>query len=531
MKPASHTYQGNVVSVKNKNKNNESMKSNNWKNNNNKNARESRKGIKNKKKEFFFYIFLFLFLELSKNSFSSKNGLAGVDINDASVVVIDYHPDHFTSESHSENGGDFEEVLSRKSKRQRIQKQEEERRKLEREKEKQERIFAKRIKQQQKRNERTTSRKNNYKKEKKESSKITVFTNQNFASQTENNNTTNNSLQSSIPSSKSSTSQNNTIKTNKLSTNNSTNLLDSFVSSSLSNSNLFVDSGNSISNAGLDKIAMPTVWNNTLSTTNSSSSVLTTLVMICESNLSNTIIPSPIARPVPKNSNSKSTNIKTDNNCNLDKKFDDAIIKSGNENYEFKFDPSLKEALSVNNLNKIDVSNCYDSLHESSLSQHSLNSSVGVNSDHAQLQKKLDKVKDFWPGVDLKANVSTKQTNNLTLNNIGSNSDINNEKIKPSSNNIKQQEISINSLIISTTTTAALSAFSSKSSGTFVSTQSYSFPNNSNNSKGINNLSNIDFDINRSSGINFVEINNTNRCVSANLTTQQSPVASAVFGK
>lgn len=95
-----------------------------------------------------------------------KDGLAGVDINNASVVIIDYQSDDNNGNylnGHRNNivsvqslvsdteAGDFEEVLSKKSKRQRLQQIEEQRKKIFREKERQEKILAKRYKQVQKR--------------------------------------------------------------------------------------------------------------------------------------------------------------------------------------------------------------------------------------------------------------------------------------------------------------------------------------------------------------------------------------------
>lgn len=89
-----------------------------------------------------------------------KDGLAGVDINDASVIVIDDHPDIPQSESHSE-AGEFEEVLSKKSKKIRQQELEEERKRELRERERQEKALARKNKAQQLRAEKAAARKGN----------------------------------------------------------------------------------------------------------------------------------------------------------------------------------------------------------------------------------------------------------------------------------------------------------------------------------------------------------------------------------
>uniref|UniRef100_A0AC34G575 Uncharacterized protein n=1 Tax=Panagrolaimus sp. ES5 TaxID=591445 RepID=A0AC34G575_9BILA len=157
--PASHTYLGNGVSAKSSNayNNKSNISSSNGyhqplqQNNKHRlhtadtskaetikenNARENRKGFGS---------------HISNNNGNSNNsttttttsinmGLAGVDINDASVIVIDNQPD---IEIYSEEAGDdFEEVISKKQKKQRQLQVEEERRKEQKEKEKAEKIQA-----------------------------------------------------------------------------------------------------------------------------------------------------------------------------------------------------------------------------------------------------------------------------------------------------------------------------------------------------------------------------------------------------
>lgn len=85
-----------------------------------------------------------------------KDGLAGVDINDASVIVIDHQPDILKDDS--EEAGDFEEVLSKKQKKLRLLQIEEDRRREQREKEKAERILARKNKVLQKRTEKVVKK-------------------------------------------------------------------------------------------------------------------------------------------------------------------------------------------------------------------------------------------------------------------------------------------------------------------------------------------------------------------------------------
>uniref|UniRef100_A0A915DMK9 Uncharacterized protein n=1 Tax=Ditylenchus dipsaci TaxID=166011 RepID=A0A915DMK9_9BILA len=144
VKPASHTYQGSSAKSNNNNRARSAVYTHEQhQSNNTKNAREDRKDVPKNG---------------ASNHYSARDGLAGVDINNASVIIIDNHPDRFLNNS---VGGsrdelevdDFEEVLSKKSKRQRLLQLEEERKKEQREKEKQEKIqekiLAKRAKQQQ----------------------------------------------------------------------------------------------------------------------------------------------------------------------------------------------------------------------------------------------------------------------------------------------------------------------------------------------------------------------------------------------
>jgi len=124
VKPASHTFQGSNASGKN----NVGFKSSNANSNSHQlslnkkdaktaslvNARDSRKAPVH------------------------KDGLAGVDINDASVIVIDNQPDIGGIEE-GVSEADFEEVMSKKQKKQKQLQLEEERKKEIREKEKAER--------------------------------------------------------------------------------------------------------------------------------------------------------------------------------------------------------------------------------------------------------------------------------------------------------------------------------------------------------------------------------------------------------
>lgn len=85
----------------------------------------------------------------NKLSTHNPNELAGIDFNDASVIIIDNQPDILPDEAFSE-AGDFEEVLSKRQKKQRLLQIEEERRKELKEKEKVEKLQAKKKLQQKK---------------------------------------------------------------------------------------------------------------------------------------------------------------------------------------------------------------------------------------------------------------------------------------------------------------------------------------------------------------------------------------------
>lgn len=58
--------------------------------------------------------------EAARRSDTCKDGLAGVDINNAGVIVIDDRPDGQVDDA-TENNDDFEEVLSKKSRKLRQQ--------------------------------------------------------------------------------------------------------------------------------------------------------------------------------------------------------------------------------------------------------------------------------------------------------------------------------------------------------------------------------------------------------------------------
>ena len=159
VKPASHTFQGSNASVKN----NVGFKSNNGSSNNHQlslnkkdaktassvNARDGRKGW------FFSYFIGITVLVVAP---VQKDGLAGVDINDASVIVIDNQPDiGGIEEGISE--ADFEEVMSKKQKKQKQLQLEEERKKEIREKEKAERQQLRKSKTVQKKGDKKSDRK------------------------------------------------------------------------------------------------------------------------------------------------------------------------------------------------------------------------------------------------------------------------------------------------------------------------------------------------------------------------------------
>uniref|UniRef100_A0A7E4W1I2 BAT2_N domain-containing protein n=1 Tax=Panagrellus redivivus TaxID=6233 RepID=A0A7E4W1I2_PANRE len=156
VKPASHTYPGNGAFARNNNASNRNT-------NNDSNlpfkrvtdaakqpgsygkdsqARSDRKGQQSGT------------AALPVSTHNNKDGLAGVDINDASVIVIDDRPDFGRDEAISE-AGDFEEVLSKKQRKQRQLQLEEERRRQE----KLEKIAAKRTKVlEKKRNEKVSAK-------------------------------------------------------------------------------------------------------------------------------------------------------------------------------------------------------------------------------------------------------------------------------------------------------------------------------------------------------------------------------------
>jgi hypothetical protein len=275
---------------------------------------------------------------------SSVNvGLAGVDINDASVIVIDDYPDVLHSETHSESG-DFEEVLSKKSKKIRQQVLEEERKKEQREKERQERANARKSKMVQIKAQRT-GKKGNDKRHTSKSAKETT-------EQTDADKELSGILLNKV------TAQQDDHKAASNETTNS-------------------------------------VWNSAEVAISKPEGI---------EKLATKAIPSPIARPTPKTSASENKkppqSIQMMESTSKEHGPPEKEPKGSSE-FNFTYDPSLP----INNTNSqvatSEIRNHNGKVKSSVTYEKSRNvvlPQVPTNSDHVQLQAKLDKVKDFWSG-------------------------------------------------------------------------------------------------------------------------------------
>uniref|UniRef100_A0A915AIU9 BAT2 N-terminal domain-containing protein n=1 Tax=Parascaris univalens TaxID=6257 RepID=A0A915AIU9_PARUN len=315
-----------------------------------------------------------------------KDGLAGVDINNAGVIVIDDRPDEQHGDDSIDNG-DFEEVLSKKSKRLRQQQineqiEAEERRKL-KEKEKQEKRKAK-----------AHSRKM----EKKMGTK-----------------------------------EDRTAITNG----------DANLVNGTSEATLKVDSRNATVTRPKAEMAASNAQNTLNTTVWNSNIVKEHSVRQSSPPLENhPVIPSPIARPTPKTSITSTTAASSavkkgvevwagpddEQRLTTSKKLDDAASsakknsvefaasfnspssRAESTQYDFTFDPSLQDESqplcakgnSTSNTAEKAASNASTSVGRAPTapSQPSpLNSTTTlVANDDERLKLRLDKVKDFWPG-------------------------------------------------------------------------------------------------------------------------------------
>uniref|UniRef100_A0A914ZC97 BAT2 N-terminal domain-containing protein n=1 Tax=Panagrolaimus superbus TaxID=310955 RepID=A0A914ZC97_9BILA len=383
--PASHTYLGNGVSAKssnaynNKSNNNsihqplqqnnkqrlhnaDTSKAENIKENN---ARDNRKGFGS---------------HINGNSniqtSSIHIGLAGVDINDASVIVIDNQPDILRDDFlYSEEAGDFEEVLSKKQKKLRQLQIEEERRKEQKEKEKAEKIQARKKqalqeKQQQQKQHRIEKIGGARKSQEKSVEKEVAITAGLVGDSKK--------VKQAITLSSSSSAATTTASTIR--------------------KNVECDLGTSI-------------WNNTLTASNSSNSII-----------EKPHIPSPIARPTKSSVISSSiplppstviptiTPTSTGSSLTIDvnavkEEFETFTIATSTVAtaatastacYDFAYDSKTLKTSS----SPIGVKSSPKQLSKDVVSKPSTDATIliDLNSDHVQLKEKLDKVKDFWPG-------------------------------------------------------------------------------------------------------------------------------------
>ncbi|KAK6112521.1 BAT2 N-terminus family protein [Brugia pahangi] len=306
--------------------------------------------------------------EAARRSDTCKDGLAGVDINNAGVIVIDDRPDEQVDDA-MENNDDFEEVLSKKSRKLRQQQineqlEAEERRKI-KEKEKMERrkarVQAKRI-------------------------------------------------------GKKSSTKNDRIGPNGA----------NLVNEVATKANTMNTSNNGVRDAG-SGVSRPILTNaqNTLNTTVWNSSIVREQSTDPSPPVENRpVIPSPIARPTPKVSTSSGSGVNASVKKEVDlwtgaegeqqlhtaRKLSDGTVKKSNaefttnfntgtttrgENgqYQFTFDPSLQD----------NTQSLKGSSKETLVAKHDGAVALEANDDEC-LKQRLDKVKDFWHGQQQFAN-------------------------------------------------------------------------------------------------------------------------------
>uniref|UniRef100_A0AAF5PKG7 BAT2_N domain-containing protein n=1 Tax=Wuchereria bancrofti TaxID=6293 RepID=A0AAF5PKG7_WUCBA len=312
--------------------------------------------------------------EAARRSDTCKDGLAGVDINNAGVIVIDDRPDEQVDDA-MENNDDFEEVLSKKSRKLRQQQineqlEAEERQKI-KEKEKIERrkarVQAKRI-------------------------------------------------------GKKSSTKNDRIGPNGA----------NLVNEVATKTNTMNTSNNGVRDAAGSGVSRPILTNaqNTLNTTVWNSSIVREQSTDPSPPVENRpVIPSPIARPTPKASISSASGVNAsvkkevdlwvgaegEQRLNTARKLSDSTVKKNNaefttnfntgtatrgENgqYQFTFDPSLQD----------NTQSLKRSPKETLVTKHDgasplVNVALEANDDEC-LKQRLDKVKDFWHGQQQFAN-------------------------------------------------------------------------------------------------------------------------------
>uniref|UniRef100_A0A915Q5V4 BAT2 N-terminal domain-containing protein n=1 Tax=Setaria digitata TaxID=48799 RepID=A0A915Q5V4_9BILA len=311
--------------------------------------------------------------EATRRPDTCRDGLAGVDINNAGVIVIDDRPDGHVDDA-AENNDDFEEVLSKKSRKLRQQQineqlEAEERRKI-KEREKMERRKA-RV--QAKRTEKKSSTKNDR-----------------------------------IGSAGAGLAGEVAIKTSTVSTGN----------------HGARDIGNGVSRPIL------TSAQNTLNTTVWNSSIVRDQATLPSPPVENRpVIPSPIARPTPKANMSSASVVNAavkkevdlwtgsdgEQRLHVTRKLSDGAVKKNtaefaanfntataargeNGQYQFPFDPSLQD-----NSQALKGSSKETLTAKREGASPLANVALEANDDEC-LKQRLDKVKDFWPGQQQFAN-------------------------------------------------------------------------------------------------------------------------------